>query len=110
MTIVNLCEHTLNLTNADGSIRVDVLPSGEIARVATSRTQTGSVQGIPLLLTTYGKVVGLPAPVEGVIFVVSGMVAGHVDVRDREDVYSPGLLLRDADNKPIGCRGLTRTA
>lgn len=110
MTIVNLCEHTLNLTNADGSVRVDVLPSGEVARVATDRVQTGSVQGIPLLLTTFGEVTGLPAAREGIILAVSGLVAGHPSVRDRADVFSPGQLIRDSDGKPIGSRGLTRTA
>lgn len=110
MTILNLTPHTLNIHNADGSVRVDVPPSGEVARVATSRVQTGEACGLPLFTTTFGEVTGLPAPVEGVILVVSGLVAGHPAVRDRADVFSPGELVRGSDGQPIGCRGLTRTA
>ena len=109
MTIINLTPHTLNIIGADGSVREEA-PSGVVARVTTSRTQTGEVHGLPLFTTTYGEVTGLPAPVEGVILVVSGLVAGHPSVRDRADVYSPGELVRGADGQPVGCRGLTRTA
>jgi hypothetical protein len=110
MTILNLTPHTLNVLNADGSVRVDVPPSGEVARVATSRTQTGEVNGLPLFTTTFGEVTGLPDVQEGTILVVSGLVAAHRGVRDRADVYSPGELVRGPDGQPVGCRGLTRTA
>ena len=110
MEIVNLTPHVLNVLNADASIRLDVPPCGTVARVATSRVQTGEVNGLPLFETRFGEVTGLPAPVEGVVLVVSGLVAGHPSVRDRADVYSPGELVRGPDGQPTGCRGLTRTA
>jgi hypothetical protein len=110
MTIVNLTPHVLNIVNADTSVRVDLPPSGEVARVATARMQTGEAGGLPLFETRFGEVTGLPDAREGVIFVVSGLVAGHPSVRDRADVYSPGELVRGPDGQPIGCRGLTRTA
>ena len=110
MTIVNLTPHTLNIVHADGNVRVDVPPSGEVARVTTSRTQTGEVHGLPLFETRFGEVTGLPDAREGVLFVVSGLVAGHPSVRSRTDVWSPGELVRGADGQPVGCRGLTRTA
>ena len=109
MTIINLTPHTLNI-NADGSVRVDLPPSGEVARVATSRVQIGEVAGLPLFETRFGEVTGLPPAREGVLLVVSGLVAAHPAVRDRADVFSPGELLRGQDGQPIGCRGLTRTA
>ena len=107
-SFINLTPHTLNVLNADASIRVDIAPSGEVARVATSRVQTGEAGGIPLFETRFGEVTGLPAPVEGVILIVSGLVAGHPSVRERGDVFSPGELVRGADGQPTGCRGLTR--
>jgi len=107
--IINLTPHTLNVVNMDGSVLVDVPPSGEVARVATSRVQTGEVYGLPLFTTRFGEVTGLPAASEGKLFVVSGLVAAHPDVRDRADVFSPGELVRDEAGKPVGCRGLTRT-
>jgi hypothetical protein len=109
MNIVNLTPHTLNILNADGSVRVDVPPSGLVARVSTSRVQTGDVNGIPLFEARFGEVSDLPAQEEGSIFVVSGLVAAHPSVRSREDVYSPGELVRDEGGKPIGCRGLSRS-
>ena len=117
MTIVNLTPHTLNILNADGGIRVDVAPLGvgsnalsNAARVATSRVQTGEVNGLPLFETRFGEVNGLPDAREGVIFVVSGLVAAHPSVRERADVFSPGELVRGPDGQPVGCRGLTRAA
>lgn len=109
MTILNLTPHTLNVLNADGTVRVDLPTSGEVARVTTSRVQTGEACGLPLFTTRFGEVSGLPAPSEGTLFVVSGLVAGHPSVRDRVDVYSPGELVRGPDGQPTGCRGLTRT-
>jgi hypothetical protein len=108
--IINLTPHTLNIVNKDGSVLVDVPASGEVARVATSRVQTGEVYGLPLFETRFGEVTGLPPASEGVLLVVSGLVAAHPDVRDRVDVYSPGELVRGPDGQPTGCRGLTRSA
>lgn len=109
MQIINLTPHVLNVIGA-GDTRVDIPPSGIVARVATSRVQTGEACGLPLFTTSFGEVTGLPAAREGAIFVVSGLVAGHPAVRVREDVFSPGELVRGPDGQPTGCRGLTRTA
>ena len=110
MNIINLTPHTLNILNSDGFGGVDVPPCGTVARVATSRVQTGEVRGTPLFETRFGEVTGLPAASEDAILVVSGLVAAHPSVRDRADVFSPGELVRDEGGKPIGCRGLSRTA
>jgi len=107
MQIVNLTPHILNLIRMDGTVR-EVASSG-LARVSTSRVQIGEVDGIPLFETVFGEVSGLPDAEEGVLFVVSGLVAAHPSVRDRADVYSPGELVRDEQGKPIGCRGLSRS-
>lgn len=108
MQILNLTPHTINIHNADGSVRVDVAPSGLVARVATSRVQTGEVNGLPIFTTSFGEVTGLPDPHPEVMLVVSGLVAGHPAVRTRGDVFSPGDLIRDENGQPMGCRGLTR--
>lgn len=51
-SFINLTPHTLNVLNADASIRVDVPPSGEVARVATSRAQTGEASASPFFVHT----------------------------------------------------------
>jgi hypothetical protein len=109
MKIVNLTPHTLNILNADGFGGIDVAPSGKVARVKVDRRMVGEVQEIPLYETVFGEVFDLPEAEEGVLFVVSGLVAAHPSVRNREDVYSPGELVRDEAGKPIGCRGLSRS-
>ena len=110
IVIVNLTPHIINVLNADGTVRADAPPSGEVARVATSRVQTGEVNGLPLFETRFGEVTGLPDAREGVLLVVSSLIAGHPAVRGRGDVFSPGELVRGPDGQPVGCRGLTRTA
>ena len=98
-------------------------PSGEVARVASTREKVAVIAacrpcrdgedctgaecrgpGVPLFDTRLGEVTGLPAPVVGTILVVSGMVA---QAARRDDVLSPGALVRNDQGRPIGCEGLT---
>jgi hypothetical protein len=105
MELVNLTPHRLNLLDEDGEEVLVVEPSGDVARVQTERVQVGSVQGVPLYETQQGDVENLPAPQEDVLYVVSGFVRSAVE---RDDVVSPGALVRDEDGKPVGAKGLTR--
>ena len=79
---VNLTPHTLNVhTNADGEIE--------------------------LFAVEYGEVTFPPEREEGTVFIVSGMVNDALP-DERTDITSPGELIRDADGKPIGCKGLRK--
>jgi hypothetical protein len=64
-----------------------------------------TVDGIelPVNLPTLGEVTDLPAAEDGIILVVSALVAGAVN---RPDVMSPGELIRNAGGVIIGARGL----
>jgi hypothetical protein len=104
MRFINLTPHALNIHTSEGVVNLP--PSGEVARVAMTRTPAGDVAGIPTATVVYGEVSDLPAPVEGATFIVSGMVAAAVK---REDVLSPGPLVRDEAGRPVGCLGLTRS-
>lgn len=108
MNIVNLTPHTINIINGDQNVAIP--PSGAIARVSSSTEQVGEVEvtgmSIPVTVSKFGDVVGLPEPTEGTIFVVSGMVAGQVS---REDVFSPGEQVRNSDGVVIGCKTLSRS-
>ena len=99
--IINLTPHTINVINS-----VTLPPSGEVARVEMVSSPTEPIEGIPSVRTEWGEVANLPEPVEGVVLLVSGMVAQAVP---REDVVSPGELVRDEQGRPIGCRGLRRS-
>jgi len=102
---VNLTPHTLNIHTTAGGV-VTIAPSGTVARVATVSEEAEPVGGIPTCTTTFGEVTGLPSPVEGTVFIVSGMVASAAP---RGDVLSPGDLVRDENGRPVGCRGLRRS-
>jgi len=137
MDFINLTPHALNIHTTEGVFTL--APSGTVARVATVNTAaapvditrtaahgecggcgealTSSGEGcrceeidtpwsIPTVKTSYGEVTGLPEPVEGVIYVVSGMVAS---ASPREDVMSPGDLVRDENGRIVGCWGLRRS-
>lgn len=133
MNLVNLTPHSLAIHTPEGVFTL--APSGEVARVATineeaapigiTRTachgecggcgqldgecvceQLGVPWSIPTVRTSYGEVTGLPAPEEGKVFIVSGMVASAAP---RPDVFSPGDLVRDESGRPVGCKGLRRS-
>ena len=104
MKLVNLTPHVLNLIAADGST-VDIQPSGNIARVASSSAVVATVNGINVTASTWGEVTGLPAAEEGVILIVSRMVKDRV--ADRSDVMVPGAPVRDAEGKIVGANGLS---
>ena len=98
-TFINLTPHAINVVGGP-----TIQPSGSVARVAATSTPAGEFGGVALSRTTFGEVEGLPAPVDGVIFVVSALVRSAVP--SRTDVASPGDLVRGEDGQPIGCRGL----
>jgi hypothetical protein len=104
INIRNLTPHELNIVGENGETITRLAPSGDVARVGVSYTNTGEVAGLPVYTAHYGEVEGLPEPRDGVILIVSGMVQQAVP--ERPDVYAPGELVRDSDGKPIGCRGL----
>ena len=95
MKIVNLTPHLLRLSSPEGEI-VELPASGSVARVAATPGELVAVEGIPVPVaaaTVYGEVAGLPAPSEGTIFVVSGLVGSRC--AGRADVFVPGTGPRD---------------
>ena len=97
---INLTPHTINEITTGAAIE----PSGSLARVATESVEAGrTYNNIALYRTTYGEVEGLPEAVDGTVYIVSGMVLAAIS--DRQDVVAPGELVRDADGKPVGCKG-----
>lgn len=105
MNLKNLTPHPLALAGENGTLSVP--PSGQIARLAVTRTACPpvTVDGVtlPVSRPELGEIVGLPAPEPGVILVVSALVA---EAASRADVMSPGELLRDSAGSVIGARGL----
>jgi len=106
MKIINLTPHPLTLVGAAGTLEVPA--SGKLARLAVTRTALAPVivdgVSLPVTRSVLGEVTGLPPAEEGVIFVVSALVAEAS--ADRGDVFSPGELLRSPEGVVIGAKGL----
>jgi hypothetical protein len=105
MRIVNLTPHALTIEAADGTWH-HAIPSDGVARVSETRADAGTVGPFAVTTVRYGDVTGLPPETDGVACVVSAMVKAALP--SRQDLYSPGSLVRDASGQPVGCKGLTR--
>ena len=119
MYFVNLTPHPLNIktTNGDfvtippdesGPARViyDTLPPEQVVWGDDSDVIFEvTVAGVPR------EIVGLPeyGLYGDVVYIVSKAVADAAS-RHRDDLMSPGRLLRAEDGRVIGCDGLTRRA
>lgn len=100
---VNLCRHAVTV----GGVVVE--PSGTEARVDTVAVQTREVMGVPVQVKSWGEVVGLPAPVAGTWFLVSGVVLSALKEQGcrRSDVLAPATspkdnVLRDSNGQVSG--------
>lgn len=84
---VNLTPHAISVADESGNSLYDVPPSGVIPRVSVGYSDVGEVEGVPVVRAVYGAVEDLPEPVEGTVFIVSGMVRERIS--NRNDVVSP---------------------
>ena len=82
MEFVNLTPHPITIEG------LGTLPSQGVARCATMRNEAAPVGGVRLAHLTFGEVQGLPAPREGVTFVVSSLVLSALGGA-RGDVVAP---------------------
>lgn len=113
MKIINATPHTLTIVTPHGNVELPT--SGLILRCATEIVTAEPIEFsgviIPVTTTTYGEVMTadgspVPAPQNGVIYVVSALV--RLAAPDRVDFMSPGQLVRDTAGQPIGCQGLSK--
>jgi hypothetical protein len=88
--LVNLTPHEINVwvKGEKTTTRViDVPPSGNVARLHLTVKDVGTVCGIPVVTSKGGrKVIGLPPSKDGVVYLVSSVIAREVR---RPDVLCP---------------------
>lgn len=104
MNLVNLTPHTINIFDGEGNEIKTVPASGEVARVNELRTAKQPVGNIPVTTASYGNVIGLPAPSDDTIYIVSSLVLQRTS---RADVFAPGPAVRDESGRIVGCNGLS---
>lgn len=107
--LVNLTPHTVTFLGPDGQ-KVELLPSGAVARASLQRAQTAEVIFGGLAIPVYkvlpaGQAI-IPPAVPGVQLVVSRLVAEAC--RDRDDLLVPDDLVRNEEGRVLGCRALAR--
>lgn len=98
MAIVNLTPHIVNIVGKPA-----ILPEAEPARVSSTTTPVGEVEGYPLFRTEFGEVVGLPPYQEGVYHIVSRVVAAALP--GRKNLLVPSGLVRGEGGKVTGAKG-----
>lgn len=102
MNIINLTPHTVNIMHND--VETTIEPYGIVARCTVNEELIGYVNDIPVYKTVMGDVVYLPEPKDGVVFIVSRVVAEAA--KGRDDLYIPTKSIRDSAGRIIGCEGL----
>lgn len=100
---VNCTPHAIKLN--DGRV---FEPSGELARVSQ---ETSYFSGWDIATQSFGEVTGLPAPQDGVVYIVSAMVLTALK-GTRPDCVAPAtghpLCVRDAEKRIVSVPGFVR--
>lgn len=116
MNLINLTPHALRIrVNSDNRDAIpdpsDIVldPAPTPARVSVKTVQVGDVNGIPVVSSQYGDIVGLPDPIDGVVYVASMVVAQKAALDGRNDVVSPNTAPKQDIRYPDGHpqKGLT---
>lgn len=103
--ICNLTPHAVNLVGDDGDVIRTYEPIG-LARAEQRSVVCGTLDGIELVKTVFGKVEGLPDYQEGVFYIVSAITANAAKAEGRitADLLIVSDAVRNDQGQIIGCR------
>ena len=108
MKLKNLTPH--NVVIVINELTKIVIPSDGIARVTETKTITPSIDVDGVIIETFkssfGEVENLPPQEEGIMLIVSALVASAA--KGRDDLLVPGELVRDDGGNIVGCKSLRR--
>ena len=82
-------------------------PSGALIRVSQTRRVVGAVNGVPISVSEFGEVEGLPEFAPETWIIVSGMVLSAAP--GRPDLIAPAPAVRDWKGQVVGCAGFDTT-
>lgn len=107
--IVNLTPHRINIVNEEGNV-IKVFESEGVARAAQKDVEIGTLEGIPIVKTTFGEPVDLPEYSQGTYYIVSALTAKAASLsgRNTRDLLLTGKTVRDSDGQIIGCQALAK--
>lgn len=101
--IINLTPHAVTVSGPRGSL---VLPSEGAARVADRATPSGGIGVVDVVEVSFGEVQGLPEPREGVVLLVSRVLA--LARPSRSDLVFPFGEIRDDNGAIVAVSALAR--
>jgi len=107
--LVNLTPHRVVILLL-GHRRVEIPPSGTVARVSVRAVPHGSIGGIPVVRTEYGDITDLPEPKRGTVFIVPTLVLVALRAKgiQRDDLVapdtSPASAVRDEAGRIVAVR------
>lgn len=110
--IVNLTPHTITILNANDKPIV-IEPSGVIARREQVKNTLNPIYGIEVNKVSFTSLIFEDKEgnridfvnENGVAYIVSSLCLGEDAPRN---FYAPGVLIRDAEGKPLGAKGLSK--
>ena len=109
MKLKNFTPHNVVIVINDSTKKI-VIPSDGIARVTETKTVAPSIDVdgviVETFLSAFGEVENLPPQEEGVMIIVSALVASAA--KGRDDLLVPGELVRDDGGNIVGCKSLRR--
>lgn len=103
-TIVNYTDSDLCITDGSGKNLRTFPRSGPKATASQTERTLGAVDGVSVVMVSYGMPVNLPAPEAGVFIVISWDVleAAKMAGRPVDDLLVPADPVRDPDGTIIG--------
>ena len=99
MQIINLTPHTINEVTTGTKIPA----SGRVVRLKLSTVKSKEIAGMPVFESVVESVEGLPEAQPDTYYLVSAIVLAACP--ERNDLLSPGNLVRDENGQPTGCVG-----
>ena len=107
--IINLTPHKINIVDEEGNV-IQVFDSAGVARAAQRDIEIGTLEGIPIIETTFGEPVDLPEYSQGTYYIVSALTAKAASLsgRSTRDLLLTGKTVRNSDGQIIGCQALAK--
>ena len=102
--IKNCTPHKVSIY-ADDTI-LEFPSCGIVPRCEQHEELIGKIDNIQITKQIFGEVTDLPEQEDGVYLIVSRLVATACP--NRSDLLIPGPLIRDAEGKIVGCKGLSK--
>ncbi len=106
MKFRNFTPHTVNIFDEAGEkIILSIEPEKNQVRVDEEIIPMGKINGIPVVEKIMGRVIGLPAEIENIVYIVSVIV---LHANNRDDVVCPDTgpesVVRNEHGQVMGVR------